>query len=349
MRRMLIILLALMLIVSAGYAEGEDDLLRHAVELGRKMDALAEDEAYIASYTTDPTLQMIAGAYGDGDHDDPCEVREVVLDEIMPMLLEYMKDIPDSGKRQMQNLLPNAMMQSYINALGVDMVFINAILHKSVTFAQQDAKGQGVWILYYEDAAPIAVSWYAENGAVHMEAGFLLQNFDLPFETRSIALASPALDGHARSLAAELLKLAGNEQYLTLLGMHETVADTVRAYAANENPIPRLVLCARTDDAQAANALLTQQIGYLGDVYMAAAGAMRANVIFADPDAAGAGLYLFLYEDGTPIIVTWKGENGAYHLSAAFQPGELLASCQNADDVNAWAESIGLNVRFMQP
>lgn len=94
---------------------------------------------------------------------------------------------------------------------------------------------------------------------------------------------------------------------------------------------------------------LTQQIGYLGDVYLAAAGAMHATVIFADPDATGTGLYLFLYEDGVPVVVQWQGENGAYHLSASFQPGELPFACQSAEDANAWAESIGLTLNFQRP
>jgi len=157
------------------------------------------------------------------------------------------------------------------------------------------------------------------------------------------------LDANAHILVAGMQELAGNEQYLMLLGLPEEVLGMVNAYAAAENPTPRLVLCGLTDDAQSANACLTQQIAYLGTTSLAAAGSMHANVIFADPDASGTGLYLFLYEGGAPIVITWKGENGAYHLSAAFQPGEYPASCRNAEDVNAWADSIGLNVRFQEP
>lgn len=353
MKKVMLILLSLLLALPTAHAEGENNLLRHAVELGRELDALAEDEERIRLYTTGAEVLSMVRAYGAGSHEEPCEVRAVVLDEILALMSEEMAELPDSGKRQVQNMLPGVLKQGYINGFGVNAVVASTILNASVTFSDDQARGMGLWILLYEDAAPIAVSWYAENGAVRMEAAFLPANYQqgegLPFETRTIAAVCPELDQYAQTLAKELQELAGNEQYLMLLGLSSEVLGTVKAYAAEENQTPSLMLCALTDGNRVVSAQLTQQIGYLGDSYLAAAGSMHSSVIFADAEASGNGLYLFLYEDSTPIIVTWRGENGAYFLSAAFQPGEYPAACRNADDANAWAASIGLNLRFRLP
>lgn len=294
-------------------------------------------------------MLALARAYGEGSHDAPSEVRAAVLDEVLTMMPEELSELPEAGKRQVQNMLPRLLVQGCINTFSVNVVVANTILHANVTFAAERVEGQGLWVLLYEDAAPIAVSWYAENGAVHMEASFLPGAAAWPVETRVIAAARPELDTYAQALAEELQELTRNRQYLMLLGLPEEVLGMVMDYPDEWNQPPRLVLCALTDDAQAASACLTQQIAYLGSTSLVAAGSMHANVIFAAPDACGTGLYIFLYEDGVPIIVTWKGENGAYHLSAAFQPGENPYACRNAEDANAWAESIGLNVNFQLP
>jgi len=349
MKRLLMILLALLLMIPAALAEGENTLLRHAVELGRELDALAEDEERSKQYTADPEILEMVRSYGAGSHDKPCEVRAVNLDDALEMMPEEYRSLPENVQRQLLNALPRLLVQASINTYGVKAVVANTILRTSVTFAAKSNAARGIWFLMYDDAAPVAVAWYAENGAVHMEASFMPEAIVEGIDTRVIAAARPALDANAYTLAAELQELAGNGQYLMLLGLPEEVLGMVNAYAAAENSTPRLVLCGLTDDAYAANVCLTQQIAYIGDVALAAVGAMHSDAIFADPDAGGTGLYLFLYEDGAPIVITWTAENGAYHLSAAFQPGEYPASCRNAEDVNAWAESIGLNVRFQAP
>lgn len=348
MKRLLMILLVLILMMSSALADGETTLLSYAIELGRELDVLAEDEDRSRIFTNDPEVLAMVRSYGAGDHDEPYEVRAVVLDEMTSMLSAEMAELPEAGKRQVQNALPGMVRQSYMNAFGVKAIVANAILNTNVHFASVDAEGQGLWILLYEDAAPVAVSWYAENGAVYMEASFLPGDAS-DFETRAVAAARPELDAYAHTLAAELQELARNKQYLMMLGLPEEVMGRLLDYPTEENAAPRLVLCTLTEDAQSANACLTQQIAYLGDAALAAAASMHGSVLFANEDAAGTGLYLFLYEDGVPIIVTWKGENGAYHLSAAFQPGENPYACRSVGDANAWAASIGLNVRFQLP
>ena len=348
MKKLILMLLILMMTLSAAFAEGENTLLRYAIELGRELDALADDEAHARQYTAEPEVLEIVRSYGEGNHDTPIEVREASLDEVLAMMPTLTAGMSEAGTRQMQNMLPRMLLQSCINSFGVKMVVANTILHVDVTFALPGAEGQGLWVLAYENAAPIGVAWYAENGAVHMEAVFLPDDVNTAMDTRVIAAARPELDAYALSLADELQSLALNRRYLLQLGLPAEVVGIATEYPADD-PTPHTVLCALTDDPQAVNALLTQQIAYLGDSTLAAAGSLHATVIFANEESNGTGLYIFLYEDGVPVIVTWKGENGAYYLSAAFQPGEFPASCRTVEDTNAWAKSIGLDVRFQEP
>lgn len=345
----LLLLMTFLLMMPAAYAEGENTILRYAVELGRKLDALAEDEEIAAQYTYNEETLAIIRAYGAGDHNVPMQVQAIVLDDLLPLMQAEVEGLPDAAMRQIQNMLPNIVKQSMISAYGVNTLVASSIVRSETTFAAPDAEGQGLWVMIYEDAAPVGIAWYAENGAVHMAAAFLpedaLLSTELAITTRVVAAARPALDGYALSLADELRTLSQSSAYLQILGLSPEVLATARSYASEEDQ-PRMILCALTDDYNETNAQLFQQIGYLSDISLAAVGAVQTQVIFADAEASGAGLYLFLYEESVPVIVQWRGENGAYHLTASFQPGEMPFACQSAEDASAWAESIGLTLNF---
>lgn len=348
LKKLLLLLMVFVLVMPAAYAEGENTILRYAVELGRKLDALAEDEAYFAPYDLDEGIMNYICAYGEGDHDRPIRVVGFDLNEYIERLDEA-EDIPEAALRQVLNRTPAQLIQALATSYGGDPIILPSVLRAGVTFAAPNVKGREVWVLQYENAASIAVGWYAENDAVHMQAMFLpegsMDGDDLPFTLRVIASARPALDEHALALANELRILAANEKYLDMLNLADNIRPVVRGYVS-EDEQPRMTLCALTDNAYEAQGQLIQQIGYLSDVSVAAVAAMQTNVIFADTEASGTGMYLFLYEEGVPVIVQWRGENGAYYLNAAFQPGEMPFGCRSAEDASAWAESIGLTLNF---
>lgn len=349
MKKLLLLLMAFLLMMPAAYAEGENTILRYAVKLGRTLDAQAEDEAHVAQHTNTNEILSIIRAYGAGDHNAPMLVQAIELDDLLPLMMDEVEGMPDAAVRQIQNMLPNMLIQSMINSYGVNTIVASNIVRAETTFAVKEATGSGLWIMTYEDASTIGIAWYAENGAVHMGASFLpedaLLSTDLAITTRVVAAARPELDEYALSLADELRTLSQNSAYLQILGLPPEVLATARSFASEEDQ-PRMTLCALTDDYNETNAQLFQQIGYLGDISLAAVGAVRANVIFADEEASGTGLYLFLYEEGAPVIVQWRGENGAYYLTASFQPGEMPFGCHSAEDASAWAESIGLQLNF---
>lgn len=348
MKKLLLLLMVFVLVMPAAYAEGENTILRYAVEMGRKLDALAEDEAYFAPYDLDEGIMNYIRAYGEGDHDRPIRVVGFDLNEYIERLDEA-EDIPEAALRQVLNRTPAQLIQALATSYGGDPIILPSVLRTGVTFAARNVEGREVWVLQYEDAASIAVGWYAENDAVHMQAMFLpegtMDSDDLPFTLRVIAAARPALDEHALALANELRILAANEKYLDMLNLADNVRPVVRGYVS-EDEQPWMTLCALTEDVSITNAMLFQQVGMLSAVSVAAVAALQTNVIFADPEASGTGLYLFLYEEGVPVIVQWHGENGAYYLNAAFQPGEMPFGCRSAEDASAWAESIGLTLNF---
>lgn len=347
MKRLTLLLMACLLMLPAAYSEGENTILRHAVELGKELDALAENEAYFAPYGLNEGIMNYIRYYGEGEHDRPIQVVGVDLEEYI-QLPDEEENIPEAVVRQVLNRAPAQLLHTLPTAYGGDSLTLPSVLRTSEVFAAPGAKGRALWVLQYENAASIAVGWYAENDAVHMQAVFLPEgtmNGELPFTFRVIAAARPVLDEYACSLADELRVLTQTPAYLQILGLSPEVLATAQSFASKEDQ-PRMSLCALTDDYNETNTPLFQQIGYLGDITLAAAGAVRTQVIFADEEASGAGLYLFLYEEGVPVIVQWYGENSAYHLTASFQPGEMPFGCQSAEDVNAWAESICLPLNF---
>ncbi len=353
MKRLISVVLVLLLMLPTALAEGENTLLRHAVELGRELDAMTADEALLARRGVSGASRDVVDALGAGDRSAPCEVIVVDFTEIVEETLGQAADMSEPAKRRLVNVMPAALMNTMTAAYGVDVFIATSAIGAMKTFAAPDVSGQGLWIMYYEDALPVAVAWYAENGAVHMDGAILPdENFsfgELQLPIRTIAAARPALDEAANQLAAELQALARSGEYLSFIGLSDEVARMAQSYAAPEGTIPMQNLCTLTDAPDQAAVCLTQEIGMLGVTHLSAMSSLHHTLIFADETACGTGLYLFLYEDGAPIIVTWMGENGAYHLSAAFQPGEYPAFCRNADDANAWADSIGLNVRFQEP
>ncbi len=69
--------------------------------------------------------------------------------------------------------------------------------------------------------------------------------------------------------------------------------------------------------------------------------------IFASEGSQGCGLFVLLYEEGTPVLVTWTGWNGCINVAAFFMPDETLMAAANGADVSAWFSGIGMpNVPF---
>lgn len=350
MRRLLLCVLALMLIITSACADGENTLLRYAVELGRELDALAEDEELLERRGVSGSSYDVVDTLGQGDRSSPREVIAVDFTELTEKTLASYADLPEVAKCILAKMMPALLMNTMTSTYGMDIYIATTAISKAKTFPAPDASGQGLWILRYEDALPVAIAWFAENGAVHMD-GTILPDESFTFDgmtlpTHVIAAPRPELDEAAARLAAELQELARSDEYLRFMGLSEEVLAMVHSFAAAEDEEAFLTLCALKDDPAQVSSCLTQEIGMLGVVPLAAVSSLHHTMIFADENASGSGLYVFLYEDGTPIVVQWQGGEGAYLLYASFHPGESLAGCQSVEDISAWAQNLGLDLNF---
>lgn len=355
MKKLICVLLTLLMLSSFALADGEATLLRHATEMVRTLDALAADEERLEQFSLDDEVLELAQAMAAGDRTAPTRVMALDYEELKQELLA---DVPEEIRSHLLRQMPFAFKSGMVSDKGGNALVASAFISAAETFAAPNAVGQGLWVLYYADALPVAVAWFAENGAVHMEGSILADDTlvedyyfmgeDIPVSFRTIAADRPALDEAALRVADDLQVLARSEAYLDMLDLSSYTQDIVTAYAAQEGTVPTLTLCALTDSAALTLSALTQDLAMLGVSSLSAVSSLRTTTIFADGEASGTGLYVLLYADSAPVVVTWTGANGAYYLSAAFHPGEL-ANCRNAEQVNAWAQSIGLNADFQQP
>lgn len=64
--------------------------------------------------------------------------------------------------------------------------------------------------------------------------------------------------------------------------------------------------------------------------------------VFALPGAEGCGLFVLLYEEGAPVIVTWAAQQDCVCASAFFMPDDTLAAASAPEDISAWFASAGM-------
>ena len=64
--------------------------------------------------------------------------------------------------------------------------------------------------------------------------------------------------------------------------------------------------------------------------------------VFALPGAQGCGVFFMLYEDASPVMVTWEAYTDCMNTAAFFMPDEGLAAVTNAEELSAWFAGMGM-------
>lgn len=64
--------------------------------------------------------------------------------------------------------------------------------------------------------------------------------------------------------------------------------------------------------------------------------------VFALPGAQGCGMFFLLYDDATPILVTWSAWNDAVDVAAFFMPDETLAAVSSLQEMADWFVGVGM-------
>ncbi len=154
----------------------------------------------------------------------------------------------------------------------------------------------------------------------------------------------------AEVMAQRLDALADSEDYLSIMGGSQALADLIRAWGEGDHAAPRMILRADWSEetdwlswlaeqmedftpsdvvrAELSRRLPMSLAGMLnaaeGTEALAAASLCTTSTVFAC-EADGAGLYLLSYDAGAPVLVTWYASDGAVFMQAAFLANEAVA------------------------
>ena len=154
------------------------------------------------------------------------------------------------------------------------------------------------------------------------------------------------LASYATALATRAADHARDERYLSLYtGDKDVLALAMQMGQGHEEP--RLLLQADVTDSLLARALGTMLVSRLGAETLSAAAITTEETIFAG-EAEGSGVLLALYEKAAPILVDWRGEDGAVQMRTTFLPFDDLAACATCDEVAAWFAEQGVTLSFTE-
>lgn len=171
MQRLFALLMALCLMTAPALAE--DLLAQRAAELAARMDALAEDEAFLATMTASEDILVTIRGWAEGNHDTPARMYRVDTVEMLSSLAGEIGDgLSDASVAELNRRLPISLPSLLCAHQGTVQLAAASICQVSEVFATQ-AQGSGMLMLLYEDTVPVLAVWRTENGAALMQVSFL--------------------------------------------------------------------------------------------------------------------------------------------------------------------------------
>ena len=171
MQRLFALLMALCFLTVPALAE--DSLTQRAAELAARMDALAEDEGFLAAMTSSEDVLVTIRGWAEGDHDAPARLFRVDTAELLGSLAGVIGEgLSDASMVEMNRRLPMSLPTLLCTHQGTVMLKAASICQVSEVFATQ-VQGSGILILLYEGTVPVLVAWRTENGAALMQVSFL--------------------------------------------------------------------------------------------------------------------------------------------------------------------------------
>ena len=171
MQRLFALLMALCLMTAPALAE--DLLAQRAAELAARMDALAEDEAFLATMTASEDILVTIRGWAEGNHDTPARMFRVDTEEMLGSLAGEIGDgLSDASVAELNRRLPISLPSLLCAHQGTVQLAAASICQVSEVFATQ-AQGSGMLMLLYEDTVPVLAVWRTENGAALMQVSFL--------------------------------------------------------------------------------------------------------------------------------------------------------------------------------
>lgn len=151
----------------------DDPMLINAVELAGRIDLLAENELfrnlYLTIYLEDEAIEALSW----GDHVRPQRVCHMQGRQVMDALNAGSEAPVDFMRPEFLRDLALELPEIFWGRREETELAVLYLISRSKTFALPGAEGFGLFILLYEEAAPVAVSWHAQRDCVQMSAFFV--------------------------------------------------------------------------------------------------------------------------------------------------------------------------------
>ena len=176
-KRFLALMIALMLLAPAAVAE--DALLDRACEMARLLDEMAGSDEYISLMSGMEELQAQARAWS-GGHDRPSAAYAFAVDQegLVRLMGESADEIcgnfSDALKRQLCKQLVSGIPSMLNGRYGATTLAAASVCRVSTAFSCDTLTEDSLYLLVYQDAAPVMVCFTLEdNGVVSANATFL--------------------------------------------------------------------------------------------------------------------------------------------------------------------------------
>lgn len=171
------ILIWMMLLCMLSGAAAADELSEAACGLARRMDALADNDAYLKALSVSDDVIGMAQKLGAGDRETHTMMVSVDLSAVKSMMLNMLAGetgLSDPvAQEAIMSRMNAALIQQAVAARGTLALAAASMLSTGDFFACDREPGDGMFLIFYGQYSPVAVTWVAKNGAVSMSGIFV--------------------------------------------------------------------------------------------------------------------------------------------------------------------------------
>lgn len=167
----------MLLCMAMGTACGEG-LPQAAVELAQRIDVLAENDAFLEVMFGSDKLADKVREIADGEHGQQYTmmVNVDLTGAVASMMESLAVDVEISDpivSEEIAKRLETAILFQAIAAQGAETMAIANSITAGTMFATDEKPGEGIYLIFYGEHTPVAVTWAVENGAASLSAMFV--------------------------------------------------------------------------------------------------------------------------------------------------------------------------------
>ena len=174
MKKLFVFLMVLCVLASSACA---DTLAQEACKLAQQIDAMGDNEEYLKILIGSGDVIGMARQMAEGDYNEPTMMVSVDLTNAKDLLLKNLVGeftLEDPAIREnLMGRVNTAMIHQVVATRGALALAATSVLTAGNLFACDMEPGDGMFLIFYGEYTPVAVSWVAKNGAVSMSAMFV--------------------------------------------------------------------------------------------------------------------------------------------------------------------------------